>query len=82
MSEQKFAKYVAEDIQVQKDGHVMMTVDVAKELNRKSYLEKKVTELEAELDKCHEVLSGIYESGLKLDEYENPVREALGLTKL
>ena len=41
-----------------------------------------VLELEAELDKCHNVLNGVYQSGLKLDEHENSVREALGLPDL
>ncbi len=41
-----------------------------------------VLELETELDNCHEVLNALYESGIKLDEHENPVREALGLSKI
>lgn len=50
MSEQKYAEYIAEDIQVKKDGHVMMTVDVAKELNRKSHLEKENQKLKELFD--------------------------------
>lgn len=79
---QHFAKYENSQFHVTKDGHTMTTFDIAKELNRKSFLEKDKLELEAKLDKCHQVLSDIYNGGFKLDEYANPVRNVLGLESI
>lgn len=39
-----------------------------------------IKELEEKLDKSNSALSGVYESGVQLDEHENIVRDALGLT--
>tara|TARA_B100000508_G_scaffold136645_1_gene129933 strand:- start:398 stop:691 length:294 start_codon:yes stop_codon:yes gene_type:complete len=48
MEQVKFAEYKAVDTQIKKDGHVMLSVDVAKELNRKSFLEEELSKLKAE----------------------------------
>lgn len=42
MSEQNFAHYEDGEFCVTKDGHRMSTFDIAKELNRKSFLEEKL----------------------------------------
>ena len=39
-------KYTAKNVEVLKDGHTMMQMDIISDLNRKSYLEKRVLELE------------------------------------
>lgn len=49
MTNQHFAHYKVLNIFVTKDGHTMTNFDIAKELNRKSFLEENKLELERQI---------------------------------
>ena len=50
MSKQHFAKYQAKQGCITKDGHTMLAADIAKDLNRKSFLEEHVLFLNKQLE--------------------------------
>ncbi len=56
-----------------KDGQPMSVESIIEEL-------RQGAKQNTELDKAHELLNGIYESGIKLDEFEEKVREFFGLS--
>lgn len=56
-----------------KNGKALANFDKEKDVD-------DIIRADEKLDKATAALEGIYESGIKLDEYENPVRDALGLT--
>ena len=49
MSEKHFAKYKSASRGILKDGHTMFSSDIARELNRKSFLEEENLKLKEQL---------------------------------
>ena len=72
-----YAKYsVAADGMILKDGHTMFNVDIAKDLNRKSFLEKEYKKLQERERHCPTMLESEARAILKaLQE----IAEAVGL---
>jgi chorismate mutase len=67
-----YAKYELKKGLVLKDGHTMMSQDIVSDLNRKSYLEERSTEL---LERYNEAVEALKDNQYILDFAANIVRK-------